>query len=146
MSQVLPTLQSYGIEKLSAHPEIITFRYICNFENVTEENCLDCIKHIDLINFDDYDIISSKKHESVGYFMKWHLDDAQLLKHNKKFKDKFNKQTEIKSKHVIYYPFKKPVYSAIVYFSNHGEDFTGGEFMFADGVKVKPKRFLSEPK
>lgn len=131
-------LESYGKSKLETELDILEARHIVMLNDITEENCLDKINQLNLIDFEKYEIVSCRKEHTIGYFMKWHLDDAQFLKHNLNFKDQHNKQEIIHGKHCVYYPSRKPVYTAIVYFSNHGDDFNGGEFVFADGTKIKP--------
>ena len=86
-----------------------------------------------------YEII--KKENVEGFFMNWHLDNALVVK-NKKGMTNTSTGIPISERHTLHYFVKKPVYTLIVYESNHDEDFRGGTLEFIDGVVVKPKKGL----
>lgn len=125
-------LQLYGM-KLLPELEPRKFGFI-NEEISIEEN----IKNIiDSNNLKDYDYIIIEKSNSIGFKMKWHLDDAVLITHKKDFM--FDNQMKISEKKVLHYPNKKPKYSLIIYSSEYNKDFKGGTFEFVD-KKIFPKK------
>jgi hypothetical protein len=94
-----------------------------------------------LINRDRYRTVIVRKTNETGYYMNWHYDDAQFIEHKKGVDcAKYHNQEFISDKFSIYYKHTRPIYSLIVYHSDHGVDFKGGVFEFSDGTKVYPKK------
>lgn len=72
------------------------------------------------------------KHFSLQTEMNWHQDDASIFKHS-------NKHCKLNNvpKYNLFYTKKPPVYTLVLYMSDYGEDFYGGEFCFID-LEIKP--------
>lgn len=109
-------------------------------ENINIENIDEVVNYILNklnLNIEKFTIKSCKKSNTEGFFMKWHVDDAQVIKHQdcKIFDD----QIRISNRKVINYSENRPIFTIIVYLSTINEDFTGGEFEFVN-LKVKPIR------
>lgn len=64
--------------------------------------------------------------------MKWHQDDASIFKNSNKHCELYNKQ-----KYCLFNNKECPVYTLVLYMSDYGEDFYGGEFCFVD-IEIKP--------
>lgn len=94
-----------------------------------------------IIPLDIYDYEIIKKDNGEGFFMNWHLDNALVVKNKKDMTDT-STGISISERHTLHYFVKKPVYTLIVYESNHDEDFRGGTLEFIDGVVIKPKKGL----
>lgn len=96
----------------------------------------------DLIDLDkyDYDIIEKINSADNGFSMGWHIDGAKVIKNKKGGIIKPNHIKLGVTLYSIYYYIKKPVYTLLVYESNHDIDFTGGMLEFIDGTIVKPEK------
>lgn len=97
-----------------------------------------------IIKLDNYNYEISKKTNTEGFYMNWHLDNALVIK-NKKNSNKspiLPEQIDISDRHRLHYFIKKPIYTLIVYESDYLIDFTGGTLEFIDGYIVKPKKGL----
>ena len=77
-----------------------------------------------------------KKENSVGFYMNWHIDDAQIVKR----KIGLDGQIKISDKHYLHYNKNKPKYTIIIYGSDYNIDFKGGLLEFADGSIIEPKK------
>ena len=72
--------------------------------------------------------------------LKWHIDDVQLVSRKVIYKnpERYYKLTD---KHYLYTNDAAiPQWTIVLYFSDYGVDFTGGEFRFVDGTSIKPTR------
>lgn len=96
----------------------------------------------EIIPLDKYDYEIIKKENSEGFYMNWHLDNALVVKNKKDNMENKSNGISISDRHTLYYFIKKPIYTLIVYESNHETDFTGGTLEFIDGFVVKPKKGL----
>lgn len=149
-------LQKYGIKLLEINTEINKsykngfikndLLIDCNIQEIITE--LKLLYHNNLIHIDidNYNIAICPKINNQGFFMKWHLDDAQVIHHKyniyNKNKTNFEKnQIFISSKKTVYYPNNNiPKYSMIIYLSTYNKDFNGGIFEFCNGIKIKPQK------
>ena len=97
-----------------------------------------------IINIDKYNYDIIKKEQSKGYFMKWHFDNAKIIKHKPELINNYIDENNIKisNKHILHYYIKKPIYTLIIYESDYDVDFTGGTLEFIDGTIIKPKKGL----
>lgn len=88
-----------------------------------------------LLSLTDYHDIWIERTTTKGFSMKWHCDDAAVLK------TKIHKTcgTMIAPHFKLYHKKNLPIYSAIIYASDYGVDFTGGEFEFVDD-RILPRR------
>ena len=89
-----------------------------------------------IINIKNYTIYFMKKENSVGFYMNWHIDDAQIVKR----KNGLDGQIKISDKHYLHYNKNKPKYTIIIYGSDYNIDFKGGLLEFADGSIIEPKK------
>ncbi len=100
-----------------------------------------------IIPFDKYDYEIIKKENVEGFYMNWHLDNALVVKNKRVGSNPSNGDIKsnglaISERHTLHYFIKKPVYTLIVYESEHDIDFTGGTLEFIDGLIIKPKKGL----
>ena len=130
-------LQKYGQNLLNDNEIIKNNRKIGIINNYTTFND-DIIKNLNLINLYNYNYKIIEKENYEGFFMKWHVDDAQIIKHNKN--NNFTDQIKITDKQYLHYNKLKPSYSLIIYESDFGNDFVGGSFEFSDGTIIFPKK------
>ena len=75
--------------------------------------------------------------------IKWHIDDCIVTKMKTPPTYNTNCYIHLNDKNYLYFNnkyAKLPKYTAVLYYSTQDEDFTGGDFVFADGVKVSPRR------
>ena len=89
-----------------------------------------------IIDCTNYNIYFMKKENSVGFYMNWHIDDAQIVKR----KNGLDGQIKISEKHYLHYNKNKPKYTIIIYGSDYNIDFEGGLLEFADGTVIEPKK------
>ena len=71
-----------------------------------------------------------------GFSMKWHCDDTAVIK------TKYQNETGgmmINPRYKLYHKQTLPTYTAILYATDYGIDFTGGEFEFVD-QQILPQR------
>ena len=107
------------------------------------------VSHIDMLerNFDSVDYTD----------LKWHIDDVQVVDRKIIYKNQ-ERYWNIKGNKYLYSstgtglcPRRRsghqrcpsgmiPLYTCVLYFSDFGHDFTGGEFRFVDGTSIKPQR------
>ena len=121
-------------------------------KNLIESTNLKCERRYGIINIDyesfeiedinsiidctDYNIYFMKKENGVGFYMNWHIDDAQIVKR----KNGLDGQIKISEKHYLHYNKNKPKYTIIIYGSDYNIDFEGGLLEFADGTLIEPKK------
>ena len=121
-------------------------------KNLIESTNLKCERRYGIINIDyesfeiedinsiidctNYNIYFMKKENGVGFFMNWHIDDAQIIKR----KNGLDGQIKISEKHYLHYNKNKPKYTIIIYGSDYNIDFEGGLLEFADGSIIEPKK------
>ena len=130
-------LQKYGQNLLNDNEIIKNNRKIGIIDNYTKLD-EDIIKNLNLLNLNNFDYKIIKKENYEGFFMKWHVDDAQIIKHNKD--NNYIDQIKINDKQFLHYNKLKPSYSLIIYESDFGIDFKGGSFEFSDGTLIFPKK------
>ena len=139
MSQI----QHYGKELINKDPAILSSIKIGFYENKDSQNYVS-----DLINLqelqlpillENYSIKIVEKEHGPGFFMKWHMDDGQVIKHNKNTLPRPS-QLIVNEKKAIHFQETPPKYSLIYYLSSYGEDFEGGLFEFCDGRIIKPEK------
>ena len=107
-------------------------------ENINLENIDEVVNYILNklnLNIEKFTIKTCKKSNTEGFFMKWHVDDAQVIKHQDN--KIFDQQIRISNNKVLNYSENRPVFTIIVYLSNINQDFTGGEFEFVN-LKIRP--------
>lgn len=130
-------IQIYGINLLKNTNDIFTRKIGFIDDKLSiEENIMILTNKFNI----DLDMFLFKKIEKVnekGFFMKWHLDDAQIINNKKEIK--YKNHIEISEKKSIYYSNEIPTYSLIIYLSEHNLDFKGGSFEFVD-KKIYPKK------
>ena len=133
----MDNLYKYGLSVL----ESIKFTRKIGFidDSLSIDENIKSILEKNKINFTSYKII--EKSNEKGFYMKWHLDDAQIINHKNKldFKKVLKSQHFISNKKSINYLHQKPLYSLIIYFSEYNTDFTGGSFEFVD-KKIFPQK------
>ena len=121
-------------------------------KNLIESTNLKCERRYGIINIDyesfeiedinsiidctNYNIYFMKKENGVGFYMNWHIDDAQIVKR----KNGLDGQIKISEKHYLHYNKNKPKYTIIIYGSDYNIDFEGGLLEFADGTLIEPKK------
>ena len=132
-------LEKYGLELLENNPNIRKsrkFGIINNYQGFNDST----IKELNLdIDLDKYNIVITKKINQKGFSMKWHVDDAQLIKHRPN--QIVDQQIFIYNKHYLCYNGKNPPeYTCLIYDSTYNQDFTGGILEFADKTTVKPDK------
>ena len=76
----------------------------------------------------------SIKHFPLNTSMSWHQDDASIFKHSNKHCELYNVE-----KFNLFSNKEQPIYTLVLYMSDYGEDFYGGEFCFVE-LEVKPIR------
>jgi hypothetical protein len=73
-----------------------------------------------------------------GFFMKWHIDDVAVVKLSKTHTPPATAEI-IGNRYLLFNNKKRPVYTAVIYLSKYGVDFTGGEFEFID-ERIVPRK------
>ena len=133
-------LEKYGLELLKNNPNIRKSRKFGIIDNY-QEFSKSIIPELNLdIDLEKHNIVITKKINQKGFFMKWHIDDAQLIKH-KPNQIVDDKQIFIYNKHYLSYNGKNPPeYTCLIYDSVYNKDFTGGILEFADKTIVKPDK------
>jgi len=134
-------LQNYGINLLIENKSILQDRkigFIHNLESLCLENIDKFIKNLNLVDIEKYDIIATLKTHNQGFFMKWHVDDAQIIKHKKEIE--FDNQIKLNQKHYLNYSEMVPEYTLIIYLSTYQVDFTGGTLQFSDDTIIDPQK------
>ena len=131
-------MEIYGKKIIKEYNLINDRKIVFINKEFNEENIKDIIKEIvkDTINFNDYFMYIVKKENKEGFFMKWHVDDAQLIKKKVGYKD----QIKVSDKYYLHYNKEVPIYTLIIYESTYNNDFSGGILEFADNIKIKPKK------
>jgi Rps23 Pro-64 3,4-dihydroxylase Tpa1-like proline 4-hydroxylase len=72
--------------------------------------------------------------------LKWHIDDVQLVSRKVVYKNA-ERYYQLTDKHYLYTNDAAiPQWTIVLYFSDYGTDFTGGEFRFVDGTSIKPQK------
>ena len=134
----MSNLENYGKELLNKNPEILAKRrigIINNYQEFTNQ----ILEELKLLNMENYEIKIAKKINQKGFYMKWHIDDAQLIKHNKENTKK--NQIHVINRHYLHYNTDSiPDYTCLIYDSDYNIDFIGGTLEFADHTIIKPKR------
>lgn len=88
------------------------------------------------IHLDAYHYEWVERSTTDGFSMKWHCDDTAIIK------TKYQNDTGgmmINPRYKLYHKHTLPTYTAILYASDYGIDFTGGEFEFVD-QQILPRR------
>ena len=91
-----------------------------------------------IIDKTKYNIYFMKKENKEGFYMNWHIDDAQVIKR----KEGLEGQIKISDKYYLHYNSNKPKYTIIIYGSDYNIDFQGGLLEFADNTIIEPKNGL----
>ena len=131
-------LEKYGLELLDNYPSIKEsrkFGIITNYQGFRESTIHNLNLDIDL---NKYNIVITKKINQEGFFMKWHVDDAQIIKHKKEIE--FDNQIKLNQKHYLNYSEMVPEYTLIIYLSTYQVDFTGGTLQFSDDTIIDPQK------
>lgn len=123
--------KNFALLKLGEKRKIGIIENYTSFSGMTE-------KFKEIIDYEKFDYVICHKENTEGFFMKWHLDDAKVIDHNKN-KSKVHDQIYITETKALYYK-KKPIFSLIVYESDYNIDFTGGTLEFIDGTTIYPKK------
>ena len=133
-------LLEYGKQFL---PECANFRYYFELSNndYTIENVITQLEAHTNINLRNYKYKIVEKENTIGFSMGFHLDDIAPIK------TKHNLASDlggiiIANKYRLYHKDQLPIYSAIIYLSEHEEDFTGGEFEFIDQQIIPKKNWI----
>lgn len=101
-------------------------------ESFIERHATFPVSHIDMLerNFDSVDYTD----------LKWHIDDVQVVDRKIIYKN-HERYWNIKGNKYLYSSSGTiPLYTCVLYFSDFGVDFMGGEFRFVDGTSIKPSR------
>lgn len=139
-------IQYYGQELVNQDPTISSSLKIGFYENKNSQNQGPISAPINLqelqlpILLENYSIKIVEKEHGPGFFMKWHMDDGQVIKHNKNTLPRPS-QLVVNEKKAIHFQETPPKYSFIYYLSSYGEDFEGGLFEFCDGRTIKPEKY-----
>ena len=159
----MPILQKFGCEfierwDLKSKRQTFTFDSCLKRDDISESNILDIlpssliqssleenytsatsfmdiqrqpITHIEILSRDFGGDLTD---------LKWHIDDVQLVSRKVIYKNA-ERYYQLDDKHYLYTNDAAiPQWTIVLYFSNWGSDFTGGEFRFADGTSIKPRR------
>jgi hypothetical protein len=108
-------------------------------ENELVLSLIETIKNNLNIDLNLYEQKMVTKENTSGFNMKWHLDDAVPFYNKNGYHKEYN-VTELTDTLYIYHKQKLPLYSAIIYLSDHGVDFSGGVFNFVDAT-FEPKKY-----
>jgi hypothetical protein len=136
-------LQEHGKEFLA---ECSPFRHYFELANCvyTIENIDNIIAQLEVhigIKLTDYDCKVVERESATGFHMLWHLDDVAPIKTSRNL-DSIENGIVIGNKFRLYHKDKLPTFSAIIYLSKYGEDFTGGEFEFLDQQIIPKKNWI----
>ena len=138
-------IQQYGQELLNKDSTISSSLKIGLYENKNSQNQVSISTPINLQELqlpilpENYSIKIVEKEHGPGFFMKWHMDDGQVIKHNKNTLPRPS-QLIVNEKKAIHFQETPPKYSLIYYLSSYGEDFEGGLFEFCDGRIIQPEK------
>ena len=133
-------LLEYGKQFLSECKNFRHYFVLANNDYTIENIILQLEAHTN-INLRDYKYKIVEKENTIGFNMQWHLDDIAPIK------TKHNLDSDlggivIANKYRLYHKDQLPVYSAVIYLSEHEEDFTGGEFEFLDQQIIPKKNWI----
>ncbi len=105
---------------------------------------IDIIKNLNIINFDKFSYDLVKKINTEGFSMKWHIDNAKLIRHKKNFVKEKNiaDQIVLNEKYALHYHLNRPQYTLLLYESDYNKDFTGGSLEFIDNTIIYPQKGL----
>jgi 2OG-Fe(II) oxygenase superfamily len=123
-------IYEYGKEIL---PTIKSDRYYFMIDDTCDESIIKELSLKSKIDFTKYNYKRVEREVTTGFGMKWHIDDAALIKINKD-KDKEDKGMVLQNKYRLFHKEELPLYSAILYLSTYNKDFKGGEFHFVDEI------------
>ena len=136
-------IRHYGQELVNKDPTILSSLKIGFYENKDSQNYVSAqinLQELQLpIILENYSIKIVEKEHRQGFFMKWHMDDGQVIKHNKNTLHRLS-QLIINEKKSIHFQEIPPKYSLIYYLSSYEEDFEGGLFEFCDGRIIQPEK------
>ena len=125
-------VKEYGIKILPKLSKRIIDYMPENIYSNSFEDIITYLSNYTGINLSNYKIYKCIKENKTGFKMKWHVDDAQIIKHNKD--NDYTDQIKISDKKSLNYSNKKPIYTCIIYFSDFNKDFTGGTLEFVDQI------------
>lgn len=146
-----PKLLTYGRE-LIARYNLGAYRHEFAFDNTIDLTDLHSFVAVNIAPLLDLDMKTVTAidvvHKTFGpeqpiTSIKWHIDDCVLTKMKTPPTYNLECYIHLDGKNYLYFNnkyAKLPKYTAVLYYSTQDEDFTGGEFVYADGVKVPPRR------
>lgn len=156
MQQLLVDEGMRRIELLNLHAsrKIVHCSYLDEYEKQNEnqnEFISDKIVDIAISYFEnEYGLLLNKyekktifRENQIGFNMGWHVDDCSIYKHKQTEENKHNERYNniaINEKFSLFHKEILPKYTMIIYLTEYGKDFTGGEFCFVDQI-VKPKKY-----
>ena len=111
-------IQYYGQELVNQDPTISSSLKIGFYENKNSQNQGPISAPINLqelqlpILLENYSIKIVEKEHGPGFFMKWHMDDGQVIKHNKNTLPRPS-QLVVNEKKAIHFQETPPKYSFI---------------------------------
>jgi len=133
-------LQEYGKSILT--DEIRNIRkvgFIENYEKIDNKILVKIVNEIGLFDLNEVTYYLKQKQHVKGDEMKWHADDGIVSRvpENNDYEG-----TYISHNKMLVYPGNedRPLYTLIVYGSDYGQDFNGGELVFSDDMRIKPRR------
>ncbi len=111
--------------------------YLKNYDNFKLDILKNIINEINKFDLNEVTYYLKNKVHYVDDEMKWHVDDAIVINvpSNNNYDD-----IKISENEQLVYHSQKPIYTLIIYESNHNGDFTGGELEFVDGYRFNPKK------
>lgn len=132
---IMALLEKYGKELIENNPEILKTRkkgIISNYNGFTIDVLKEILEEVNIINMSDYTYYIKHKEHTAGFEMKWHIDDAIILK----IPDENEHDIALTSTKKISYPdpVNKPMYTLIIYENTQDIDFTGGSLCFVNEV------------
>lgn len=144
-------LYEYGKSTLHKYKQVRQYFCLEDIEDVENiENVIKYIQNRVLFEYKTYKLV--KRNSGIDFYMKWHIDDVAVMKtkreniqniqNHENIQNNENHEIVLQGKYKLYHTSDRPVYTAIIYLSEHNKDFTGGEFEFVDEKIIPHKHYI----
>jgi hypothetical protein len=134
-------IYQYGNRILSIYKPI---RFIYQLSDLRIEHIVEVILKYKQIDLSHYTYNKIERTSVEGFNLHWHVDDTVIVKIKKDSMIE-SSDTILNEKYKLSNRTRnatRPVFSIVVYLSEHGIDFTGGEFHFIDEIILPKKQMM----
>lgn len=132
-------LVEYGLRHVEEYQPFRCLSYMSSTDIV---DVMNHIYYLTGISLHTHHVETVHRETTGSFHMKWHMDDYVVVK--RKNEDRIDTDHIILNEDVKLVPrdIRVPEYSAILYLSESGVDFIGGEFEFVNQIIVPTKYLL----